>query len=539
MRNNKIIILSWTKSFRTSAAFILTTLMLMAAAGTTLATAQTYTDLYSFDHGHGRYPNGVLAEGRDGNLYGTTPMGSNKYDVGVVFTITVDGILNVLYRFDVVHGYFPEGGLSLGKDGKFYGSTLGGGANNQGTIFRTTKSRGLTLLYSFKGATDGSDPEAPPIQGTDGSFYGTTGAGTAYKITSAGSFTPLGSLPGQSRAPLLQGTDGNFYGTTLNAVFKMTPKGIVTTLYTFDGTHGDSPYAPVLQASDGNFYGTTAWGGRYGQGVVFKLTRQGTITVLHNFPDPNYPKDGSQPHAGLVQATDGNLYGVATYGGAGGGGVIFQITPAGIYSILHNFDDARGGGVRPESTPMQHTNGKIYGMTSHGGGAREGVVYSLDVGLGPFFSLVSTSGKVGKTIEVLGQGFTGTSAVSFNGTSATFKAVSDTYLTTTVPSGATTGFVTVTTPSGKLTSNKQFRVTPVVLNFSPASGPVGTPVTLTGNSLTQTTKVAFGGVQTTNFSIDSDAQVTATVPTGAKTGLIAITTAGGTARSTGSFTVTP
>ncbi|HXM19949.1 MAG TPA: IPT/TIG domain-containing protein [Terriglobales bacterium] len=104
--------------------------------------------------------------------------------------------------------------------------------------------------------------------------------------------------------------------------------------------------------------------------------------------------------------------------------------------------------------------GKIYGMAGNGGTHKWGVVYSFDVGLGPFVSLVSTTGKVGITIEVLGQGFTGTTAVSFNGTAATFTVVSDTYLKTTVPSGATTGFVTVTTPGGTLTSNKEFRVKP-------------------------------------------------------------------------------
>ncbi len=206
--------------------------------------------------------------------------------------------------------------------------------------------------------------------------------------------------------------------------------------------------------------------------------------MLHNFPDPNYPNDGCSPDAGLVQATDGNFYGVTVAGGTTGNGVIFQITPAGAYSILYNFDGTHG--ANPESTPMQHTNGKIYGLTYGGGTCRQGVVYSFDMGLGPFVSLVSTTGKVGKTVEVLGQGFTGTTAVSFNGTAATFKVGSDTYLKATVPSGATTGSVTVTTPGGTLTSNKPFRVTPKILSFNPTSGPVGTSVTITGNSLTQT-----------------------------------------------------
>ncbi len=149
------------------------------------------------------------------------------------------------------------------------------------------------------------------------------------------------------------------------------------------------------------------------------------------------------------------------------------------------------------------------------------------------------SGKVGKTVEFLGQGLTGTTAVSFNGTAASFSVLSDTYLTATVPSGAKTGFVTVTTAGGKLTSNKTFRVTPQVTSFNPPSGPMGTPVTITGVSLSQTTKVTFGGVRATVITINSDTQVTATLAAGAQTGKIVITTPGGTGTSATSFTVTP
>jgi uncharacterized repeat protein (TIGR03803 family) len=471
------------KSFRTTAALILTTLMLMVAAGTTVATAQTYTDLFNFDGTDGRSPAGILAQGRDGNLYGTTAYGGINHchgrTCGVVFKITPSGKLKVLYNFHRADGFEPAGGLTLGTDGNFYGTTYYGDIPNEfcetgcGTIFKITKSGSLTTLYAFTGdmLKDGYWPSAPPIEGTDGNFYGTTCGGsciegTAYRVTSSGAFTFLSGLPGGSMAPLLQGTDGNFYGTTYwddspyedGTIFKMTPKGIVTIVYNFDYTHGENPAATVIQGSDNNFYGTTLGGGSYNAGVVFKLTPQGAITVLHIFPDPNYPNDGSNPFAGLVQATDGNFYGVTSGGGTAGGGVIFQITPAGAYSILYNFDSAHGAG--PGSTPMQHTNGMIYGLAGAGGIHKDGVVYSFDMGLGPFVSLVSTSGKVGKTIEVLGQGFTGTTAVSFNGTAATFTVERDTYLKATVPSGATTGFVTVTTPSGTLTSNKEFRVKP-------------------------------------------------------------------------------
>ena len=154
---------------------------------------------------------------------------------------------------------------------------------------------------------------------------------------------------------------------------------------------------------------------------------------------------------------------------------------------------------------------------------------------------VTKCGKVElrKVVEILGQGFSGTTAVSFNGTPAVFKVKSDTFVKATVPAGATTGSVMVTTPSGTLISNVPFRVKPQILRFTPTSGPVGTQVTITGVSLTQTTKVAFNGTSTTSFTVNSDTQVTATVPQGAHgRGPVAITTSGGKTWSKQDFTVT-
>ena len=505
-------------------------------------TAQTYTVLYSFDVTHGANPtfSDLLAQGQDGSLYGTTTIGGAS-NMGVVFKITPSGSLTVLYSFDNTHGNQPRSGLTLGKDGSFFGTTEQGGSSNFGTIFKITASGSLTTLYNFAGGSDGIYPKAPPVQGTDGNFYGTTQT-TAYKITPAGKFTGLGNLPGFTFAPLIQGTDGNFYGASyaggsLNkgAVFKLTSAGKVTTLYNCDGTHGLNPVGPLVQGNDGNFYGTTLIGGTVNGGVVFKLTPQGLLTVLYNFDSVN-TLNGYSPYAGLVLANDGNFYGVTASGGTSNYGVIFKITPAGSYSVLYNFDGVHG--YAPYATPMQDTNGKIYGLTYGGGTYPYGVVYSFDLGLKAFVNVTSAAGKVGQSVGILGQGFTGTTSVKFNGTAATFKVVSDTYMTANVPSGATTGFVNVTTPGGTLKSIKRFRVTPVILSFSPPSGPVGTPVVLTGTSFTGATKVTFGGVKATTFSVDSNTQVTATVPTGAKTGKIQLTTPGGTATSATNFTVT-
>ncbi len=240
------------------------------------ASAQTYTGLFNFDAPLGALPNGLLAQGRDGNLYGTTVWGGteNWPCCGTVFKITPGGTLAVLHNFDGADGSGPENGLTLGRDGNLYGTTSGGGANNYGTIFKITGSGSLTTLYSFTGSTDNGSPEGPPIQGADGNFYGTTGAdniGTAYQITPSGVFALLGSLPGPSMASLVQGTDGNFYGTTewggssndcgnpinftCGTVFKMTPKGIVTIVYSFDFTHGAYHRAPSFKVATGTSTG--------------------------------------------------------------------------------------------------------------------------------------------------------------------------------------------------------------------------------------------------------------------------------------------
>ncbi len=548
MKNTKSILF---KRSHVGPVLITMMLMLVVAAVPILAHAQTYTVLYNFDGTHGSNPEGNLAQGRDGTLYGTTIDGGTN-SAGVVFRITPTGNLKALYNFlGGIQGGDSWGGLTLGRDGNFYGTTTYGGdiscgGIGCGTVFKITAGGSLTNLYSFTNpGVNGCIPEAPPIQGTDGNFYGTTGCGTAYKITSSGTFTLLASFyPEEVNSPLLQGTDGNFYGTTAGSivpetVFKITSKGTVTIIYEFGlGNYGTFPGGGALiQGTDGNFYGTAEQGGSTGGGVVFRLTPRGTLTVLHNFPDPNYLSDGSSPFVGLVQATDGNFYGSTRGGGNQDNGVIFQITPAGAYSILHYFGGTDG--ANPYSPVVQHTDGKFYGLAGFGGASNAGVVYSLDLGLAPFVSLVSAVGKAGRTIEILGQGFIGTTDVYFNGTPTTFKIFSDTDMTAIVPTGVTTAPVTVVTPSGTLTSNKPFRVLPTLLSFSPSSGPVGTSVTITGLSLTQTERISFGGAITTAFTVNSDSQVTATVPAGAKTGNIQLTTLGGQVFSQGTFTVIP
>jgi uncharacterized repeat protein (TIGR03803 family) len=276
-----------------------------------------------------------------------------------------------------------------------------------------------------------------------------------------------------------------------------------------------------------------------GCGTVFEITTEGKLTPLYSFCSQTGCADGASPNGGLVQATNGNFYGTTSQGGANvvpacttfeefGCGTVFEITPGPKLTTLLRFDYTDGRG--PNGL-IQATNGNFYGATGGGGAKGDGTVFSLSVGLGPFIETRLTAGKVGAPVTILGNNLTHATSVTFNGTAATFTVVSSTEIKTNVPVGATTGKVKVKTPGGTLISNVPFRVTPSIASFSPRHGPVGTSVTISGESLTQATSVTFGGVAATNFTVNSDTQITAVVPQGAKSGRIGVTTPGGTATS--------
>ncbi len=257
------------------------------------------------------------------------------------FEVTPAGIETVLYAFTGGNdGGIPFAGLIQGADGNFYGTTYGGGPSNAGTVFKITPAGVESALYAFTGGNDGVGPEARLIQAADGNFYGTTGtggpsnAGTVFKITPAGvesvlySFTG-GNDGGNPVVELIQDTDGNFYGTTpyggpsnAGTVFKITPAGIEAVLYSFTGGNdGGTPVAGLIQAADGNFYGTTATGGSSSAGTLFKITPAGVETVLYSFTGGN---DGGSPQGRLIQADDGNFYGTTGSGGLSNAGTVFK-----------------------------------------------------------------------------------------------------------------------------------------------------------------------------------------------------------------------
>jgi len=522
-------------------------LIIATAASLTTAQAQTYTDLFDFDGtGHGccsTYP-GVLAQGRDGNLYGTAVSGGAN-GRGAIFKITVSGTFTTLHDFNITDGSGPQGGLTLATDGNFYGTTNGGGAHSAGTIFKITSAGVHTVIHDFTNDSSGGFPHNPPVQGPDGKLYGTTviGGATIYKISTAGVFTPLVALGVESDGPLTLANDGKFYGVTIvggahnrGSVFSVTTTGVLKTVYSFNDPTGALPYGPILQAVDGNFYGTASVGGSLSSGVVYKLTPAGVYSVLYNF-DTNTRANGITPTTGLVQGSDGFLYGVTSGGGASLDGTIFKIKTDGTsFAVIHSFDGAHG--ATPYSLPTLHTSGKIYGLTYQGGAHNDGVIYSLSAGLKSFVLPVALKGaKVGASVGLLGQNLSTTTQVMFGTGPGTFTLGANNYMSVRPAAGANTGVITVKEAGGTLLSPQKFKITPTITSFSPADGAAGATVVITGVSLTQTTAVKFATNKTATFTVNSDTQVTAKVPAGAVTGKIQITTPGGTASSATDFTV--
>jgi uncharacterized repeat protein (TIGR03803 family) len=312
-----------------------------------------------------------------------------------------------LHEFGGSDGAGPSGPLLEGTDGNLYGTTDSGGVNDSGTVFQmnpVNPGNSVTTLYKFcfqfAPCHDGQEPTAALVQGSNGNFYGTTGlggatagmngcsqflgCGTVFEITPGGDLTTLHSFVISDGAfpagGLLQATDGNFYGTTLQdgsggfgTVFQITPGGALNTVHSFGGSDGSAPRGRLVQAADGNFYGTTTNGGTgtacgaIGCGTVFQITPGGVLTMLHSFNGT----DGSGPSAGLVQASDGNLYGTTAVGGtssacgAAGCGTVFRITLGGAFAQLLNFNGTNGN--QPQAELVQPADGDLYGTTAFGG----------------------------------------------------------------------------------------------------------------------------------------------------------------------------
>jgi uncharacterized repeat protein (TIGR03803 family) len=352
-------------------------------------------------NGNGQWPLAELVQAKDGNLYGTTQIGGTNGN-GTVFQLTLDGTLMTIASLSGIDGMQPEGGLMQASDGNLYGTTYQGGARDWGTIFQFTLDDSFTTIHSFNG-TDGELPQVAKLaQVSDGSLYGTTprggtrANGTIFRTTVDGATTTLYSFtnyPTQMplglgyETALVQGSNGVLYGTTYNqgsnglgTVFQIGTNGGFTTIYQFIlsgspfnpvAANGANPCTGLLQATDGNLYGTTFSGGSSNYGTVFRITSNGALTTLHSF----IRTDGANPYSALIQATDGNLYGDTYAGGSNNIGTIFRITTDGTFTTLHSLNRADGGG--PYASLIQAGDSCLYGITSYGGISNLGTIFRI------------------------------------------------------------------------------------------------------------------------------------------------------------------
>jgi len=553
--------------------------LFVALAALPLHAQYFYQDVYELNCSVGGclpYDFGQLIQWTDGNLYGTATSGGQYYD-GTIFDVSPSATENDVWQFNgTLAGSYPGAALTLRPDNQFFGVTPQGGDNGYGGVFVFVPGSGMTAVHYFNG-TDGQDTETPLVQARDGNFYGFTNSLTTYRVTYPGGvFQPLpGTVPASPSGPLVAGLDGYLYGTSskggtsnLGTIFRMTTAGVVEVIYSFTGGLDGAAPKGLLQASDGNFYGTTNSGGANGTGGVFQYkftiaVKSGhVLNPLYSFtsvnPNSLQNADGANPLAGLVAASDGYLYGSTSDGGSNGCGTLFRISTGGAFTALDNFPNYWNCGKTniglntgtPFSALVQHTNGCFYGTTYSGGtnlsNFNGGNVYSLcpnptttpnlTVVAGPIW--VSPEAKV----TIRGDNLDEIVNVTFAGVTAAFQPGSPTYLTATVPSEAVDGPIAVTVINSlggeqTLQSQQSMHILPVITNLDPTSGPVGQEVGIVGGGFAGATKVTFGGVKCTSFTVATPSLIQAYVPAGAKTGKIVVTTPNGSATSKQKFTV--
>lgn len=443
--------------------------------------------------------------------------------------------LVTLHSFNNTDGFEPEAAVVQGTDGNLYGTTTYGGPKNRGTVFKVTLGGTLTTLHNFH-STDGANPCAGLVLGTDGSFYGATNADGAYG-----------------------------YGT----LFKITAVGLFTTLHDFKLTDGAYPLGTLIQGFDGNFYGTTNAGGANGYGTVFRITAAGVLTTLHDFDSTH----GAYPQAGLVQGNDGNFYGTTAGGGASticsnGCGTVFKITTAGALTMLHSFDDTDGDG--PYAL-IQGDDGNFYGVTLGGGtNPLDGTIFKITP-TGTLTTLHDFDGTDGADpragLVLAGKGnLYGTTGIG--GTSNACNAFGV----------VGCGTIFEVTPSGALTTLHSFRLTDgygpsaallqdtsgifygttyaggthgggTIFSLSvglgpfvktqPTSGKPGQLIKILGTNLIGSKIVTFNGTAAV-FKVISSSLITATVPAKATSGEVRVTTSSGrTLSSNAPFRVLP
>jgi uncharacterized repeat protein (TIGR03803 family) len=332
-----------------AATVTLALVVVLGLVATQSAQAQTFSVLYNFTgSSDGAYPYAGVVRDNAGNLYSTTEGGGSGY--GVVFKVDSSGTETVLYSFSGgSDGANPFAGLVRDAAGNLYGTTAYGGSTGVGTVFKVDTSGAETVLYSFTGGTaDGCYPFGGLLRDKAGNLYGTTevcgasGIGTVFEVSKTGKETVLHSFNGGSSdgcdifgTPAMDKA-GNLYGTAnacgaaeAGMMWKVSKKGKETVLHNFAGgsSDGSEPIAGVIMDAKGNLYGDTYQGGPSNLGTAYELNKKGTLTLLHTFAG----SDGSYLYGGVIRDAAGNLYGTSLYGGSGpacnnGGGTVWQIT---------------------------------------------------------------------------------------------------------------------------------------------------------------------------------------------------------------------
>lgn len=413
----------------------------MAAIG--IAGAQTAAETVIHTFGNfpwGANPYSTLVRDAGGNVYGTTYQGGAA-NLGVVFRLSASGY-KLLYSFQGgSDGANPYAGVALDSGGNLYGTTYQGGAANAGVVYKLEPSGQETVLYNFTGGADGGNPYGGVTVDAAGNLYGTAykggtaGAGVVYRVTSAGQETVLysftgGSDGGNPYAGVIADPAGNLYGTAVyggvaigytgyGVVYKVTPSGQETVLYSFTGNTngGYAPYGGVIRDAAGNLYGATsgqysmiyqlettghlkvlyrtngygptnlksclardAEGSLYGTasdglGAVFKLDTAGKFKVLYSFPGGVSNLGAYGPNGGVILDPSGNVYGATAYGGVGG--MLYRVSSAGAETMLYSFKGAAGG-TTPFAGVTRDSAGNLYGTSQQGGPANAGVLYEVD-----------------------------------------------------------------------------------------------------------------------------------------------------------------
>jgi uncharacterized repeat protein (TIGR03803 family) len=473
--------------------------LILLTAGATAADAPkaTINQLFAFPCplsqsgvcSKGYAPN-VLLQASDGNFYGAaqlTTIGSSNPQGGTLFKITPTGQFTLLFTFGAnssgkyVNGDQPATALVEGNDGFLYGGSFMGGSHDSGVLFRISKSgTGFKVVHNFCSAANCADGSSPSglVLGHDGNLYGTTalggstdpmcqstGCGTIFRVTPSGTFTTLHALnpntDGEAPGGMIQASDENFYGVTPGSVFRFTLGGQFTVLHIFAPlgvlpTHADSG---LFQASNGKLYGALT-NYSISQLEFYEIDTSGS--GFQEFPSFG-KRTGVNGPPSLIQASDGNLWDV--WKQDGGPGRVIAISPVD-GTVLKSFLFSGANGGAPDASVVQAGDGKLYGTATLGGTASNkaaiGTVWGLDAGLpaptAAFDAFTPSSGTVGSTVTIRGDHLIGTTAVTFNGVSAAFKVLNVQFITATVPSGATSGTITVTNAGGVTTSTQHFTV---------------------------------------------------------------------------------